>query len=289
MSIDSLRSNVSRIQKDLSDLRLKDASEAKKEADLNGKIAKASSDARSSRTASTIQSRLRDVERYSKEVASLQGKRADFAKNMASKNTDLIRYQNDLIKEEDRQRKRLNEEQKRSSDQQDRRMKELQMRLSNSMAVARTISIPLSNQAEADEVEVDYDVFVSHASEDKFSFADELAQKLKDAGVLVWYDDMVLGWGGSLRRSIDKGLSKSRFGVVILSTNFFKKEWPQRELDGLVQLETVGQARILPIWHNISHDEVARASPTLADKVALKTAVMSVDEIVTELKTLAGK
>ena len=60
-----------------------------------------------------------------------------------------------------------------------------------------------------------------------------LAERLVSAGLKVWYDDFSLKVGDSLRRSLDEGLSKSRFGVVILSPSFFKKEWPQKELDGL--------------------------------------------------------
>ena len=86
-----------------------------------------------------------------------------------------------------------------------------------------------------------------------------------------------------MRRRIDEGLARSRFGVVVLSKHFFAKDWPQRELDGLVQLEIAGQSRILPIWHEISKDEVARFSPTLADKLALNTALLTVDEIVVRL------
>ncbi|MBC8064574.1 MAG: toll/interleukin-1 receptor domain-containing protein, partial [Chlorobia bacterium] len=127
------------------------------------------------------------------------------------------------------------------------------------------------------------DAFISHASEDKDDFVRDLAKRLTDAGVTVWYDEQSLGVGDSLRRKIDEGLARSRFGIVILSTHFFKKEWPQRELDGLVALETAGRSRILPIWHKVSKDEVAAFSPTLADKVALNTAVLTIDEIVEKL------
>ncbi len=100
---------------------------------------------------------------------------------------------------------------------------------------------------------------------------------------------MALVWGDSLRRRIEEGLARSRFGVLVLSKNFFAKEWPQRELDGLVQLEMQGNARILPIWHEISKDEVTRFSPMLADKLALSTAVLTVDEIVAKLVEVSGK
>jgi len=87
----------------------------------------------------------------------------------------------------------------------------------------------------------------------------------------VWYDDFTLMMGDSLRRSIDRGLAASRFGVVVLSPRFFAKEWPQREVDGLATLEIEGRKVILPVWHNIDVDEIRRQSPTLADRVAAKS------------------
>jgi hypothetical protein len=75
--------------------------------------------------------------------------------------------------------------------------------------------------------------------------------------------------GDSLRRNIDEGLSRCRFGIVILSPKFFSKDWPQRELDGLVARENAsGEKAILPIWHKLSKSQVAKFSPTLADRLA---------------------
>ncbi len=116
-----------------------------------------------------------------------------------------------------------------------------------------------------------WDVFVCHASEDKERFARPLAQALSAAGLRVWYDELSLRIGDSLRRSIDSGLSRSRYGVVVLSPSFFAKEWPQTELDGLVARELDGNKLILPVWHNIELEEVRRHSPTLADRVAAKS------------------
>jgi len=115
-----------------------------------------------------------------------------------------------------------------------------------------------------------YDVFIAHASEDK-AFVTPLAYSLKERGLEVWYDDFVLKIGDSLRREIDKGLVQSRYGVVVLSHNFFTKHWPQKELDGLATREEIGRKVILPIWHNISKKEIISYSPTLADIVAVKS------------------
>ncbi len=114
----------------------------------------------------------------------------------------------------------------------------------------------------------EWDVFVSHASEDKEFFARPLAQALQARGLSVWFDDFSLAVGDSLRRSIDHGLSRSRFGVVVISLHFLNKEWPQKELDGLVAREVDGAKVILPVRHNITADQVRAYSPILADRLA---------------------
>ncbi len=116
-----------------------------------------------------------------------------------------------------------------------------------------------------------WDVFISHASEDKASVARPLAQQLEASGLRVWFDETQLKVGDSLRAKIDEGLAQSRFGVVVLSPAFFSKRWPQRELAGLVARDVIENRVILPVWHNISAVEVAAVSPTLADTVAAST------------------
>lgn len=129
-----------------------------------------------------------------------------------------------------------------------------------------------------------YDVFVSHASEDKEAFVKPLADLLSNMDFQVWYDAFTLKVGDSLRRSIDKGIADSKYGIVVLSPAFFAKEWPQRELDGLTAREVAGQKKvILPIWHDIGREEVLQRSPTLADKVALTTRNKSIEEIAEDL------
>ena len=116
---------------------------------------------------------------------------------------------------------------------------------------------------------MDWDVFISHAWEDKEAFARPLARALEAKGLRVWFDKFTLRVGDSLRRSIDRGLAQSRYGVVILSPNFFAKEWPQKELDGLAAREMSGEKVILPVWHNITAEQIREYSPTLADRVAV--------------------
>ncbi len=116
---------------------------------------------------------------------------------------------------------------------------------------------------------ISYDVFLSHASDDKSAIATPLYKALTRARISVWYDQSVLTIGDSLRRRIDDGLARCRFGIVILSPKFFSKDWPQRELDGLVARENAsGQKAILPVWHRITKSQVANFSPMLADRLA---------------------
>ena len=118
---------------------------------------------------------------------------------------------------------------------------------------------------------VSWDVFICHASEDKEPFVRELAEAVRAEGLKVWYDDFTLTIGDNLRRSIDRGLEASRYGVVVLSPHFFAKEWPQRELDGLAALENEGRKVILPVWHNIDVDGIRRRAPTLVYRFAAKS------------------
>lgn len=133
-----------------------------------------------------------------------------------------------------------------------------------------------------DEDQNMYDAFISHASEDKDSFVRPLANELHRRGLNVWYDEFSLKVGDSLRRSIDHGLTKSCYGIVVLSPNFFRKEWPQKELDGLTALESSVRKVILPIWHEITKDYVLRYSPILADRIAISSS-NGIEYIVDEL------
>jgi hypothetical protein len=64
-----------------------------------------------------------------------------------------------------------------------------------------------------------FDVFISHASEDKDVFVRPLAEALRNAGIKVWYDEFTLQWGASLRETIDRGLATSRYGLVPRNTD----------------------------------------------------------------------
>jgi hypothetical protein len=134
---------------------------------------------------------------------------------------------------------------------------------------------------------MEWDVFISHASEDKEKFVRPLASALMSAGLRVWYDEFTLKVGDRLRRSIDRGLAHSRYGVVVLSPDFLRKEWPQRELDGLAALEVDGRKVILPVWHEIDAEKVRKHLPMLADRVAASSKE-GLDRVVADLLDAMG-
>ena len=117
----------------------------------------------------------------------------------------------------------------------------------------------------------EWDAFISHASEDKRTFVAPLARALTQRGLKIWYDDFTLTVGSSLRESIDFGLLRSRYGIVVLSPNFFAKDWTHQEVNGLMSREIGGVRVILPVWHNVTQEQVQGFSPILADRVAARS------------------
>lgn len=114
-----------------------------------------------------------------------------------------------------------------------------------------------------------YDVFVSHAVEDKIAIATELEARLRNAGLKIWYSGRELIVGGSITDMIEEGLNQSRFGVVILSKNYLAKNWPIREFYTLLTREVKGQKVVLPVLYNITPKELADRDLDMADKMAI--------------------
>lgn len=128
-----------------------------------------------------------------------------------------------------------------------------------------------------------WDFFICHASEDKDDLVRPLADNLVQKGYKVWYDEHTLTVGDSLRQAIENGLTKSRYGVVILSEGFFSKRWPQAELDGLFAMEGDGKKRILPIWHRVTIETVSQHSPILAGRLGVNSG-RGIDTVISELE-----
>jgi hypothetical protein len=249
------------------------ASERKKEADLTAKVGRVQSSITKSTSASSLQSKLREIQGINKDIEQCKKRQADISRQIADKEKKKHGYEQSLMKE-------LQREQISFQRDQERRIDKYRSGLASELFRVATAHQDDPPQAPSKS----HDVFISHASEDKDGFVRPLAEALAARGVKVWYDEFNLKVGDSLRRSIDRGLADSRYGIVVLSSAFFAKNWPQYELDGLVTKEVNGGEKvILPIWHKVSKDEVAHYSPSLADKVALNTGLQTLAEIVDQL------
>ena len=110
-----------------------------------------------------------------------------------------------------------------------------------------------------------YDIFISHASEDKDLLVRPLAMILERLSVRVWYDEFSLKLGDSLTTSIDMGLHQSRFGLLVLSKSFLGKNWPDYEYRSLLTRQIDGDKVILPLWYGVTKEDVKKYSLYLAD------------------------
>jgi hypothetical protein len=119
-----------------------------------------------------------------------------------------------------------------------------------------------------------FDVFITYAGEDKRSVARPIAEELRARGWSVWFDEFELRLGDSFVAAVERGLADTQVGVAIFSPAFFGKHWPRRELEALVARELAESRKlILPVWHDVDVGDVAAFSPSLADRLAIKTSV----------------
>jgi len=270
------QNEVTRHQKALADLQKKLADESKKEASKNEEINRIERTITNSTSQSTLRSKQQQITRTMSAIADIQKKKADLNKKIADTNGRLHKAQEALTKEEEKERKKIQEAEKKREREQLNHQRAITQELRSQYAYK-------ANKTVMPTRDVSYDVFVSHASEDKEDFVKPLVEALQTAGYKVWYDEFTLKVGDSLRRSIDNGLKNSRYGIVVFSSAFFAKNWTQYELDGLVTREMEGHKVILPIWHMVSKNEVQNYSPTLADKKAINSSLSTIDEIVEQL------
>jgi len=284
MSIQSTQNNIVRVDKEIARLEKQLASETKKEFDNAKKINQVEKSVNKNTSLTQLQSKQNQVIRFQSEITKIVKKKADFSKKIADKKSNRIRFQQQLDREMKTEQNRQNQNEKRRRQEELRHHQQITSELQQQKQIVSEISI-----APSEFPQKEYDFFVSHATEDKESFVRPLAEKLNELGIKIWYDEFQLKIGDSLRRSIDNGLKNSKYGIVVLSNSFFSKNWTQYELDGLVTKEMNGVKVVLPIWHKVSKDEVISYSPTLADKVALNTSLLSINEIANELKNLINE
>lgn len=286
MSSSTYLDKRNKLSKEIAELEKKRADYSKQIAEKNSKIVSIQKSMKGV-SASSIISKQSQINSLNEEISKLQTKIADVEKRIAQKRVDenkaFQQYQTEL----DRENKKMQQEQKKITDSYQKRINELSSTLKRSIQAQVQPVTTLYSQIQEDAAE--YDVFISHAHEDKESFVNPFVDELKKRGVKLWYDNDEIKWGDSLRAKIDSGLKHSRFGIVVISRSFIKKGWTNHELDGLFNLEMTQGKTILPIWHDITKTEVQNYSPSLAGRIAMTTAVMTPAEIADELVKLLNK
>ena len=284
MSSNQYQRNVNSLDKEIADLEKKKANSEKEVANLQKKIADAQKAISRMTSESTKSSKRKQIESWSSDLAKKESSVASYGEKIANKrfkrNNEYQKLQRALFDEQTKIQKTY-----------EKTIVTLSDRFTPTVFDLTTdiLSDNISQDVSFSDVNVEeYDVFISHAWEDKQDFVDELVKEMENIGIRVWYDTKKLQWGDSMRSKIDEGLRKSKFGIAILSPNYISegKYWTKEELNGLFQLESVNGKKILPIWHNLTKAQIMNFSPMIANKKALTTASMTPEEIVNALKEL---
>lgn len=156
-------------------------------------------------------------------------------------------------------------------------------------------NIVTENQAIRKNIGKEYDLFLSHANADKNAYVDELFHVLQKLGIQVFYDKESLEWGDDWKKRILDGTQKSEFAIIVISENFFGREWTEKELSEFFNRQNQdGQKVILPLLFNISIDDLKAHYPQLESLQALQSSQFSKEEIAIQyarqlIKRLKGK
>lgn len=277
MSINQLNTDIINLNKDIASLQDKYAKEKKVESEKRIRIISIQNSINKNTSVSTANSKRKQITQLEKEIAQSTTKQANLTKEIAKKQKTLSDKTSSLSKEQTKEARKQQEEQKKLYDNYKRQITNLQSKIKNTNALNATHNLYEQNN------NLKYDVFISHATEDKESFVDDLVTELQKRDIKVWYDKNCIKWGESLRSKIDEGLRNSKFGIVVLSQAYINKGWTQYELEGLFNIEMTNGKTILPIWHNITKSQVQQFSPTIAGRLAMNTTMQTPNEIAQEL------
>ena len=266
MSISTLNSEITRLTNDIVTLQNKLAREKKNESDKRVKIANIKKTITKNTSASTLSSKMKQCEQLEKEITESVKKQAKLQKDIADKQKRLNDKSVSLLKEQQKEQKNQQSNQQKIIKSYEAKINSLQNTVDDLLA---PVAASIKESVQTDD-DTEYDVFISYASEDA-DFVDSLEKELHDFGIKVWRDKLSISWGDSIRKSIDRGLLKSKFAIVVLSKSYMGKYWTGYEFDGILNLETTTRKVFLPIWHNVTVDDVKAFSPSIAGRKAFET------------------
>ena len=131
------------------------------------------------------------------------------------------------------------------------------------------------------------DVFLCHAWDDRKGIAKELHDLLEAKGVSVWFSEKDVLLGSNLMREIDKGLAKSRIGIVMVTPSFLKRIAGEgvadKELSALLSTDL-----LVPIVHDTTYEDLRDVSPLLGSRSGLDTAEDPIGNVASKLAELVA-
>jgi len=137
-------------------------------------------------------------------------------------------------------------------------------------AEIRTLTPVRENVEKRSDIPDLRDVFLCHAWDDRKDSAKELHDILESKGVTVWFSEKDVLLGSSLLREIDKGLAKSRVGIVLVTPNFLERVKGEgiadKELSALLARDL-----LVPIVHDTTFEKLREVSPLLGSRSGLST------------------
>ncbi len=131
------------------------------------------------------------------------------------------------------------------------------------------------------------DVFLCHAWDDRKGAAKELHDLLESRGITVWFSEKDVSLGSSLLREIDKGLAKSRVGIVLVTPSFLSRVIGEgiadKELSALLARDL-----LVPVMHNTTFEKLREVSPLLGSRSGLSTLEESMADVAAKLAELVS-
>lgn len=129
------------------------------------------------------------------------------------------------------------------------------------------------------------DVFLCHAWDDRSGSAKQLHDLLESQGVSVWFSEKDVPLGTPLLREIDKGLAKSRVGIVLVTPSLLKRLSAEgiadKELSALLARDL-----LVPIVHGTTYEALRDVSPLLGSRSGLSTAEDPMPIVAAKIKEL---
>jgi TIR domain len=131
------------------------------------------------------------------------------------------------------------------------------------------------------------DIFLCHAWDDRRGVATELNNQLEAEGVSVWFSEKDILLGQPFMREIDRGLAKSRTGLVLITPAFLERV-NNRGVSEKELSELLARDLLIPVVHGTTYEEVRKVSPLLGSRNGLNTAEDSMKSIATKIAELVS-